>query len=127
MKICVSARKNSLDAQIDPRFGRCQYLVIVDSETLEFKAVSNPAKKIAHGAGIKAAQTAASEGAEVVITGNVGPNAFQALSTTGLKVLTSTSGTVKEAVEKYMKGKLKEVDSPSVPGHFGIGGHPERG
>ena len=88
MKICVSASSNSLDANVDSRFGRCPYFVIIDSETMEFDLVPNDSTNAAHGAGIQAAQTVVNKGVKVVITGNVGPNAFQVLSTTGIKVLT---------------------------------------
>ncbi|MGD8506970.1 MAG: NifB/NifX family molybdenum-iron cluster-binding protein [Candidatus Bathyarchaeota archaeon] len=119
MQICVTAVSDNLEAQIDPRFGRCPYFVIVDSETMEFEAVSNIATGSMSGAGIQAAQTIVSKGAEVVLTGNIGPNAFQALSTARIKVFTGVSGNVKEVVEKYKRGELKETNSPTVRGHFG--------
>jgi predicted Fe-Mo cluster-binding NifX family protein len=121
MRICVSAESNSLDAPVDPRFGRCPYLVIVDSETMQFEAVPNIASNATGGAGIQAAQTIASKGAKVLITGNVGPNAFQALSAAGMKIVTGAFGTVREVVEKYKRGELTETGAPTVGGHFGMG------
>jgi predicted Fe-Mo cluster-binding NifX family protein len=110
MRICVSASANSLDASVDPRFGRCPYFIIVDSETMQFEVVPNPALGAIGGAGIQAAQIIASKGAKVVITGNVGPNAFQALSAAGIKIITGAYGTVREVVEKYRRGELKETN-----------------
>jgi predicted Fe-Mo cluster-binding NifX family protein len=127
MKICVSAFSGSLDAEVDSRFGRCAYFVIVDSETMEFNAISNDSINAAHGAGIQAAQTVANMGVEVIITGNVGPNAFGVLSAAGIKIVTGASGTVREVVEKYMKGQLKEIGNPTVGGHFGMGRRLGRG
>jgi predicted Fe-Mo cluster-binding NifX family protein len=101
MKICVTATANSLDAQIDPRFGRCSYLVIVDSETMQFEAIPNMAAGATGGAGIQAAQTIASKSVTMLITGNVGPKAFQALSAAGIEIATGVFGTVKDAVEKF--------------------------
>jgi len=121
MKICVSAVANSLEAQVDPRFGRCPYFVIVDSETLQFEAIPNVASGAMGGAGIQAAQAIASKGVKVLITGNVGPNAFQALSAVGIKIVTEAFGTVREVVEKYKKGELGETDALTVGGHFGMG------
>jgi predicted Fe-Mo cluster-binding NifX family protein len=121
LKICVSATTNTLDAQLDPRFGRCPFLVIVDSETMRFETFPNAASDAGGGAGIQAAQTIASKGAKVLITGNVGPNAFQALSAAGIKIVTGASGTVKEVVEKYKRGELSETGAPTVRGHFGMG------
>jgi len=127
MKICVSASSNSLDANVDSRFGRCPYFVIIDSETMEFDLVPNDSTNAAHGAGIQAAQTVVNKGVKVVITGNVGPNAFQVLSTTGITVLTGVSGSIKEAVEKYKNGELQETANPTVGGHFGMGKGSGRG
>ena len=121
MKICITAVSDSLDAQIDPRFGRCPYFLIVDSETMEFEAVSNVASGSMHGAGIQAAQTVAGKGVRVLVTGNVGPNAFQALSAAGIKVVTGVFGNVREAIEKHKRGELKETGSPTVRGHAGMG------
>ncbi len=127
MKICVSTMTNSLDAPVDPRFGRCHYFVIVDSETLQFEAIPNTASSAMSGAGIQAAQTIVSKGVQVLITGNVGPNAFQALSAAGIKIVTGASGTVREVVERYKRGELKETSSPTVRGHFGMGAGGGRG
>ena len=121
MKICVSATANSLDAQVDPRFGRCPYFVIVDSETLQFEAIPNVASGAMSGAGIQAAQTMASKGVKVLITGNDGPNAFQALAAAGIKVVVGASGTIRQVIEKYKRGELRETGSPTVSGHFGMG------
>ena len=121
MKICVSSTSDNLDANIDSRFGRCPYFVIVDSDTMEFEAIVNDSLNAAHGAGIQAAQTVVNKGVNVVITGNVGPNAFNVLSTTGIKVVTGASGTVRDAVTEYKGGKLQEVNNPTVGGHFGMG------
>ncbi|MGD2066928.1 MAG: NifB/NifX family molybdenum-iron cluster-binding protein [Candidatus Bathyarchaeota archaeon] len=121
MKICVSASSGSLDAEVDSRFGRCPYFVIVDSETMEFDVVANDSSGAAHGAGIQAAQTVVNMGVKVVLTGNVGPNAFNVLSATGITIVTGASGSVKEAVDKYKQGELQEVDNPTVGGHFGMG------
>lgn len=121
MKICVSAVANSLDAQLDPRFGRCPYFVIVDLESMQFEAIPNNASGAMGGAGIQAAQTIAGKGVTVLITGNVGPNAFQALSAAGIKIATGAFGTVRESVEKFKRGELRETGAPTVGGHFGMG------
>jgi predicted Fe-Mo cluster-binding NifX family protein len=123
MKICVSSTADSLDALVDPRFGRAPYFIIADSDTMQFEVIPNVASGALSGAGIQAAQIIAIKGAKVVITGNVGPNAFQALSAAGIKIITGVYGTVREVIEKYKRGELKGDDSPTVKGHFGrVGG-----
>lgn len=121
MKIAVSAVGNTLDAQVDRRFGRCSNFIIVDSETMTFEAIPNVAADAMGGAGIQAAQMIASEGVKVLITGNVGPNAFQTLSSAGIEIVVGASGTVRESVEKFKKGELSKTGAPTVHGHFGMG------
>ena len=121
MKICVTATAGDLNAQVDPRFGRCQYFVIVDSETMAFEAMANEAIAAPGGAGIQAAQTMVNKGVDVVISGNIGPNAFQVLSTAGVKIATGAYGTVQEATEMYKSGKLGETGASTVAAHAGMG------
>ena len=130
MKIAVSASGDSLDANVDPRFGRCSYFIIVETEGNEIKShevVGNEATQAMRGAGIQAGQTVANKGAKVVITGNIGPNAFNVLSQAGIKIVTGVSGTVKEVVEKYLKGELKEITKPTFGFGPGMGGGMGRG
>ena len=121
MKICVTATGNTLEAAVDPRFGRTSHFIIVDPETMAFEPLPNTAVSAMSGAGIQAAQTIASKGVNVVITGNVGPNAFQALASAGIKIVVGAYGTVREVVTKYMRGELRETHAPTVGGHFGRG------
>ena len=120
MKICVTSQGDNLDSQVDPRFGRCQYFVFVDTETLEFEAIQNPNIGATGGAGIQSGQFVVSKGVKVVLTGNVGPNAFQTLQTAGIDIFTGTSGTVKEAVERHKKGEFKATERPSVGSKCGM-------
>ncbi len=120
MKICVTATAGDLNAEVDPRFGRCQHFVFVDSDTMAFEAIPNEAIAAPGGAGIQAAQTVVNKGADVLISGNVGPNAFQVLSAAGVKVVTGAYGTVKEAVEMYKNGKLSETGDSTVSTHAGM-------
>lgn len=120
MKICITSEGGNLDSKVDPRFGRCQYFIIVDTETLEFEAMGNPNIESMGGAGIQSAQLVASKQVKAVVTGNVGPNAFQTLQAAGIEVFTGASGTVKEAIEKYKKGEFKANSSASVGSKSGI-------
>ena len=120
MKICVTSQGDKLDSQVDPRFGRCQYFIIVDTDTSELEAIQNPNIDSMGGAGIQSGQLVAGKQVKAVITGNVGPNAFQTLRAAGIDVITGVSGGVKEAIEKYKKGELKPTQSPSVNSKFGM-------
>lgn len=121
MKIAISSTGKDLDSQVDPRFGRCQYFIFVNPETMEFEAIENEGAMSMGGAGIQAAQFIAQRGASALITGNLGPNAATALSAAGIKVYLVSGGKIKEVVEDFKSGKLREVSGPTVPPHFGMG------
>ena len=121
MKICITSQGDNLDAQVDPRFGRCQYFIIVDLDTSDFEAIKNPGVEASGGAGIQSGQLMVEKQAKAVLTGNVGPNAFQTLQAAGINVIVGVSGTIKEAIEKYKSGELKPVEAPSVGSKFGMG------
>ena len=122
MRIAISSSGPDLDAEVDPRFGRCRYFVIVDSETKEFEVLDNQAAMTSGGAGIQAAQMVANSGVDAVITGHLGPNAADTLVAAGLKTYLGVSGTVWEALEQYKAGHLKKASGPTVESHFGTGG-----
>ena len=122
MKIAITAKTSDLDSEIDPRFGRCSYFLVIETEDMSYKSISNESQMASGGAGIQAAQTIAQTGVQVLITGNVGPNAFQTLNAAGIDIFIGVTGNVKNAVEKYKKGELKKTQSPSVDSHFGMRG-----
>ena len=120
MKVCVSSQGNTLNSQVDPRFGRCLYFLVVDTGTLEYEAIKNPNIDAMGGAGIQSGQLVAGRQVKAVITGNVGPNAFQTLKTAGVEIITGISGSVKEAIEKYKKGDFLVAQGPSTASHSGM-------
>jgi len=127
MKIAISATGPTLDAEVDPRFGRCQYFIIVDPETMQFEAIENSSAMAAGGAGISTAQMIAGKGVQAVMTGNCGPNAYQVLSAAGIQVITGVSGKVKDAIQSYKSGQFQASSEPNVPDHFGMGSGPGMG
>jgi predicted Fe-Mo cluster-binding NifX family protein len=122
MNIAISSTGKSLDSQIDPRFGRCQFFILIDPETMEFEAFENEGLMASGGAGVQAAQLIVQRGATALITGNLGPNAASALSASGIKVYLVPGGTVKDVIEGYKSGSLREASGATVPPHFGMGG-----
>ena len=123
MKVAVAASGNSMDAQSDPRFGRCAWFVVVDSETLAWEALENAAAAAGSGAGIRAAQAVAGTSAEAVIAGNFGPNAYQALAAAGIKAFVGAPGvSVRDAVQAFIDGDLQPLAGPTAPAHAGMAG-----
>ena len=122
MKLAISATGKDLDSMIDPRFGRANYFVIVDAKSGDIVKVINntAAQDAAEGAGINAATIVAGSGVKVVLTGQVGPKAFEVLRAGGIKVISNMSGTVGEAVKQYQKGTISSPDEgPSAVEHSG--------
>ena len=122
MKVAVSSTGNNLDAQLDPRFGRCAFFLVVNPDDMSFEAFDNEGIAQGGGAGIQAAQFLASQGVDAVITGNCGPNAVQTLSAAGVDLFAGQSGSVEEVVERFKKGNLKPTSEATVSNHFGMGG-----
>jgi len=122
MKICITSAGPTLDSDMDPRFGRCQYFLFIDSDTQAFEAVENPNLSASGGAGIQSAQLVANKGVEALITGQVGPNAFTTLQAAGIKIFTGISGKVQDVLEKYQKSQISSsAQGPTVRAHFGMG------
>ncbi len=120
MKAAISSKGRDLDSQIDPRFGRCAYFIVVDTDDMSFEVFDNENIAVGGGAGIQSAQFVASKGAKVIITGNVGPNAVRTLSAAGVDLITGQLGSIRSAVEGYTKGKLTSVEEANVPDHYGM-------
>jgi predicted Fe-Mo cluster-binding NifX family protein len=119
MKIAVTSAGTDMSSELDQRFGRAAYFVFVDPETMEFEAVENAQNlDLPQGAGIQAGKTIVENKAEVLITGNCGPNAFKVLNSAGIKVFTNAKGKVEDAVSQYIKGELDLAAAPNVEGHW---------
>lgn len=122
MKIAISAEGNTLDSNIDARFGRCNYFLIVETEDQkikDFRAIENTAKDQMGGAGVTAGETIAREKVDAVITVNVGPRAYSVFEQFGIKIYQS-GGKVKEAVEKLLDNQLTELNNSNGPQHAGL-------
>jgi predicted Fe-Mo cluster-binding NifX family protein len=120
MRILITTASPSLDANVDPRFGRGAFFLVVDTDTLLWQAESNAGANAAGGAGSVAAQFAANKKVAAVISGDFGPNAYSALNAAGLPMyLLGTAKTAREAVALFKAGKLERVGAPTGPGHHG--------
>jgi len=119
MKLAVTSQGPDFDSQVDPRFGRARYFVVVDTDSGGFAAHDNTKNVDAlQGAGIQAARAVVDLGVVAVITGHVGPKAFGTLQAGGITVYPGGSGTVKEAVEAFHAGQLQPADKATVEGHW---------
>lgn len=119
MKIAIPTSGKTLESPVDGRFGRAAGFVVYNTEDNSFVVADNSQNlNAAQGAGIQAAQNVAGTGANVVIAPNYGPKAFQVLKAAGIKTFISTPGTVKEAIDNYISGKLSESNAANVEAHW---------
>ena len=119
MKIALTATGKDISSDIDPRFGRAQLFLIVDSDTMAVEVVENKQNlALPQGAGIQAAQTIASYKTDVLITGNCGPKAFKVLETAGIKIVIGAAGRIEDVIGRYKKGGLGPTAEANVEGHW---------
>ncbi|HSQ85013.1 MAG TPA: NifB/NifX family molybdenum-iron cluster-binding protein [Desulfobacterales bacterium] len=122
MKIAVSSKGKDLDSLIDPRFGRCAYFLIIETDDMSFEVFDNQSISLGGGAGIQSAQFISSKGAKAVITGNCGPNAVKTLAAAGIEVFLGNTGIIIEALQKFKNGKLISSNSANAPEYSGMAG-----
>ena len=114
MKIIMTTVKPDIESEVDPRFGRGAYLLVVDADTLDWQAHPNPGMSASGGAGIQAAQFVANQQAQAVISGDFGPHAFQALNAAGLPMYVyGSSQTVRDVIMRFKAGQLERVGAPT--------------
>ena len=122
MKIAITTSGDSLEAAVDPRFGRAKAFIIYDTDSGEWSVLDNAQNvNAAQGAGVQSGMTVVNAGVGAVITGNCGPRGYATLAAADIKVCTGATGTVREAIERFKAGELKPADGSNVGAHFGMG------
>lgn len=122
MKIVITVSGQTLDSPFDPRFGRAAAFCLVDSESGEWTVHPNPALSASGGAGVQAAQFVAKLGAQAVVSGAYGPNAFDTLSPAGIEMYVAPAGetlTAAEVLALFKAGRLQKVQAATHGGHYG--------
>jgi len=119
MRIAISSTGKELDSNLDPRFGRAAYFIILDAETMEFEAVENSQNiNLSQGAGIQAGKTIADRHVDALITGHCGPKAFKVLQSAGIKIVTGAGGKVSNAVDQFLNKEISMAAEADVEGHW---------
>jgi len=120
MKVAITAAGANLNSAVDRVFGRARYFIITDPEGDNVEILENSQNlNAAQGAGIQAAQHIADHSVNVLLTGNVGPNAFRALEVASIRVFQFENdiSTIRDALGAWKEGRLHEVKSPTAEGH----------
>ena len=121
MKICISSSGTDLDSNVDPRFGRCPYFIIFDTDNDRFEYFENESRNAMGGAGIQAAQFVVNKGISTIISGAIGPNSFRVFNAANINIYSGVTGTVRETIDKLKNGKLVLTPTPDVQSHYGMG------
>lgn len=112
MKIAITSSKPDIQAQFEPRFGRCDYFILVNTDDEAWEAFPNPAQESSGGAGTQAGQFLANQGVSAVISGRFGPNAFSVLEAAGILMYEAEGREVQGVLAAFRAGELSEVTSP---------------
>jgi predicted Fe-Mo cluster-binding NifX family protein len=125
MKIILTTASPGIDSDLDTRFGRGAYLLMVDTESLQWEAHRNPGVMTSGGAGIQAAQFVTNQKAGAILSGDFGPHAFEALQAAGIAMyLYGDCRTVSQAIERFKAGQLAQIGAPTHSdcegGHHGM-------
>ena len=123
MKAAISATGPELESAVDPRFGRCAYIIFYDTDSDDWEAMPNANRNASGGAGIRTAQAVVDRGSQVVVTGNIGPNAMQVFAAQ-VEVYTGFGGSFAEAVQALKDGRLTASSAPTVADHASLAGGP---
>jgi len=119
MKLAITSTGKELGSNLDPRFGRAAYFIIVDPETMVFEVVENSQNlNLPQGAGIQAGKTIVDNHVDALITGHCGPKAFKVLQKAGAKIMTGAGGTVRDAIAQFNNGELEISSESDVEGHW---------
>ena len=119
MRIAVTSQGEDIEAEVDPRFGRTSKFLVIETDDMSFKVIENSQSlDLPQGAGIQSAQNIAEHNPEVVLTGNCGPKAFQALKAAGIEVVVGVDGKIGDAVQAYLDGKYQFSKDANVEGHW---------
>ena len=116
MKIILTATNDRIDSPLNPRFGRTEYFLLFDSETMDWESIPNPAANTHGGAGSQAVQFIAEKGPDVVISGRFGPNAMSALNAAGIEAYLAQDGSVDKVIKDYLSHRLEQVNSTTGHG-----------
>ncbi len=122
MRIAISSTGKDFESEVDARFGRCNYFLIVEIENEKvkgIKAIENTAKAQMGGAGITAGEIVANKKVDAVITANLGPKAFSIFGQFGIKIYQG-QGKIKDVVQDFIDCKLKEIKNATGPQHIGL-------
>ena len=118
MNVAVTSQGPDLDSEVDPHFGRAKYIIIVNTQTGEFKAHDNSRNlEAARGAGSQTGRDVVQLGADAVISGRVGPQASGTLRAGNVEIYTGATGSVKDAIEQFKSGRLARAGEADDKGH----------
>ncbi len=110
MYYLVSADGDQLESKISKRFGHSRCHLLVKPDTMEIQSVSGDVHDEPRHGTLRFKE----EDISCVITGNVGPHAFEDIKARGWDLFIIRSVTVEQAVNIVKEGAIKPVDEPTM-------------
>lgn len=115
MRLAISTRGQDANSPVDLHFGRTRYFRIVDSDSGEETVLDNAgAANAAQGAGIQTARRLVRLGVQAVLTGSVGPNAWQVLQAAKIRIYSVMDGSVEQVLRSFRDGQLQPITENEV-------------
>lgn len=110
MRIALCVKENSIETEVDGRFGRCRYFAVVDLVKGQVDFIQNEAADES-GAGVKAARIIMKSQVDAVVTQNIGPKAFDLLKKANIYIYEGVNSTMQDTIDHYNNGHLKELNA----------------
>lgn len=100
MKVAITSTGDSLDSAMDPRFGRCAFFALYDTETKKVEFILNTAKTAEEGAGSAAVQIVAPHQVVKIISGDFGVKIKSLLTDLKIQMIVmKQEKTIKEIID----------------------------
>jgi len=110
MKIAVASALPTLDACVATQFHRSKYILIIDLDTMEYKAITNPLLVLSGPAtGKLFAQQLSEENVGIVMASNCSSNILRFLGSAGVRIIVGVGGSIRRVVEQFKEMCLADT------------------
>jgi len=106
MKIAIPSKDEKLTSLVASTFGKAPFIIIYNDKTMDFKSLVNPGFNLQDGSGLQVSELITKNNVDVLITKEIGRKAYSVLMKEHVDIyLLKSGGTVKSAINKYLKEK----------------------
>ncbi len=110
MKIAIASALPTLNACVATQFHRSKYILIIDLDTMEYKAITNPLLLLSGPAtGKMFAQQLSEENVEIVMASNCSSNILRFLGSAGVRIIVGVGGSIRRVIEQFKEMCLADT------------------